>query len=541
MPRDSSGNYTLPEPAVVTGSTILAAPYNSTLSDIAAALTDSLSRTGSGGLSVARFESGTDSAPGIAWVDEIGLGFRRASAANMAVCMGGAEMFRWRSPDFVEVYRGGAWHNLIDASSGQTFTGNVTFDASVFISSTATVSIANDRKIQVQEVGGTYRDILYLSAADMFTVGDIALAAKITANGFSIDSDTALLSDSNLTLQNGGAIRFENTSGTARNALRSSGGTTEAILVGNADFSDLTLQGLNSVTVDGANLRLKESIVALDSVPGYQNFLTGVQTDNWTVGDIAIDLTITGSDVTVTPQLTLTAGAYLPNNVAIQAASVGFGTADLLKLTATNAAVLGADYLTIDGTTATFSGQTLRLPNNKDIQWENQAGGSFIDGIKVNTADKIIIGGDTTELSIYGDSITRRNVNTTTNREVGYRDWRYDESRSSDTSFDIDILDEKTVIFMDYTVATQTANIPTNALVPLPIGTEIRFVKTTAGPGNVFTVQEKVAATVTINGQPLASSTASYGGQGFVVTIIKTGTDTWYSMVSHSSQYSTVL
>ena len=72
MPRDGSGNYTLPAGnPVVTGTTVSSTWANATFSDIASALTGSLSRLGQGGMLVAFQNSdGTVGSPGITWANE---------------------------------------------------------------------------------------------------------------------------------------------------------------------------------------------------------------------------------------------------------------------------------------------------------------------------------------------------------------------------------------------------------------------------------------------------------------------------------------
>lgn len=87
MSRNSSGTYTLPAGnPVVTGSTITSVWGNTTMSDIANALTDSLSRTGLGGMSAGLpLFAGTSALPGLAWGLELNSGLYRAGAGD----------FRW--------------------------------------------------------------------------------------------------------------------------------------------------------------------------------------------------------------------------------------------------------------------------------------------------------------------------------------------------------------------------------------------------------------------------------------------------------------
>src|SRR5271156_1253489 len=91
MPRDSSGNYTLPSGnPVVTGTTISSSWGNTTLNDIASVLTASLDRNGNGSMNVAlKVVDGAVGAPGIAFANEPATGIYRIGAAQMGVSVGG--------------------------------------------------------------------------------------------------------------------------------------------------------------------------------------------------------------------------------------------------------------------------------------------------------------------------------------------------------------------------------------------------------------------------------------------------------------------
>lgn len=84
MPRNSSGTYTLPAGnPVVTGTTISSTWANTTLSDLATAMSDSLDRSGQGGMlaSLGLF-SGVIGAPGLSWTAETTSGLYRAGAGD---------------------------------------------------------------------------------------------------------------------------------------------------------------------------------------------------------------------------------------------------------------------------------------------------------------------------------------------------------------------------------------------------------------------------------------------------------------------------
>lgn len=101
MSRDSSGNFTLPLPDVVAGDTIEASWANTTLADLKTEMTDSLSRSGKGGMSAPlKAVAGTVSAPGIAFSSETNSGFYRAGAGDVRFSLAGSEFYRITSAGF---------------------------------------------------------------------------------------------------------------------------------------------------------------------------------------------------------------------------------------------------------------------------------------------------------------------------------------------------------------------------------------------------------------------------------------------------------
>jgi hypothetical protein len=97
MPRNGSGTFTLVSGnPVVTGTTIESNWANTTLSDIATTLTDSLSRSGQGGMTAAlRLADGSQSAPGVAFSNETGTGIYRAGTADARLAVTGSLVQKW--------------------------------------------------------------------------------------------------------------------------------------------------------------------------------------------------------------------------------------------------------------------------------------------------------------------------------------------------------------------------------------------------------------------------------------------------------------
>jgi len=94
MPRNSSGVYTLPASNPVVPFTTIATSWaNPTMSDIGAELTNSLDRTGRGGmLAPFRIFDGTVIQPGLAFANEAGLGLWRSTTGTMHLASVGANV-----------------------------------------------------------------------------------------------------------------------------------------------------------------------------------------------------------------------------------------------------------------------------------------------------------------------------------------------------------------------------------------------------------------------------------------------------------------
>ena len=97
MPRNGSGSYSLPTGnPVVTGTTIESSWANTTMSDIGNELTNSLSRTGAGGMTGAfRAADGSSALPGISWGSETATGFYRAGTSDMRAVVATGLIQKW--------------------------------------------------------------------------------------------------------------------------------------------------------------------------------------------------------------------------------------------------------------------------------------------------------------------------------------------------------------------------------------------------------------------------------------------------------------
>jgi len=137
MPRDGSGNYTLPAGnPVVTGTTIDASWANDTMDDIKTEMQDSLSRSGNGGMLVAfQNASGTVSAPGMTWTSEPTSGFYLAATNDMRASIAGSDRLQFRADatDPVRVWSGAAWRTVLHANSAATIVGAWVFSGTLTV------------------------------------------------------------------------------------------------------------------------------------------------------------------------------------------------------------------------------------------------------------------------------------------------------------------------------------------------------------------------------------------------------------------------
>src|ERR1044072_9532612 len=102
MPRDSNRAYSLPAGnPVVTLTTIASTWANSTLGDIATALTGSLTRDGSDGVSGPfKLTNGLIGAPELSWATEPSSGLYRNAAGDFRYSISSNDVFQLSSADW---------------------------------------------------------------------------------------------------------------------------------------------------------------------------------------------------------------------------------------------------------------------------------------------------------------------------------------------------------------------------------------------------------------------------------------------------------
>ena len=170
MPRDASGNYTLPAGnPVVTGTTIESTWANPTMNDIAAALTDSLSRNGEGGmLAPFLFADGTESNPSMTFNTEPTTGIYHPGNGDMRVTIQANDVVRFNTANALEISLDGGttWSTVATIIDAVRTNFDSTILENIVISGT------------LQDTVTTYAAISTAKAADGFDgllIGDATL------------------------------------------------------------------------------------------------------------------------------------------------------------------------------------------------------------------------------------------------------------------------------------------------------------------------------------------------------------------------------
>lgn len=122
MPRDASGNFTLVSGnPVTTGTTIESNWANTTMADLRDGLTDSLSRSGAGGMSAPlKNIDGALADPAITFTSDTLTGLMLESQSQPMMVLGGQRGMRWSldNGDAVcQLWTNGAWANVLTSSN----------------------------------------------------------------------------------------------------------------------------------------------------------------------------------------------------------------------------------------------------------------------------------------------------------------------------------------------------------------------------------------------------------------------------------------
>jgi hypothetical protein len=306
MPRNSSGVYTLPGGNPVTPGDVIEAEWaNTTLEDVANELTNSLSRTGAGGmLAPFRIADGNVSGPGLSYLNETNTGLYRSGSGSTWMSVLGVNTAQFSTVGLT-IPSGKALTAVGNASVGGTFSvgGAATFSSTLALTGalTATGGVVGNVTGNVTAGSGTstFNDVVITGALDM-TAGSSATITGLSnptnpsdaANKAYVDTQDAL----HLALTGGtmsGAIAMGNSkvTGLATPTADQDAATkayVDSVAQGldvkgscrAATVANITLSGAQ--TIDGVAVIAGDRVLVKDQSTAANNGIYVVAAGSWT-------------------------------------------------------------------------------------------------------------------------------------------------------------------------------------------------------------------------------------------------------------------
>src|SRR5690606_10440417 len=183
MPRNSAGTYTLPVGNPVTsGTTISSSWANTTLSDLATAMTGSLARNGDGGMTGQfKADSGSGAAPGISWASETTSGWYRAGTGDFRFSIAGTDVVTITASGVTATWTalsvtGNATIGGTLGVTGATTLGVLTAGTSITLPAASVAEAARPSNVPLKSAATTF------TAAQSITIGAGA-ALDLKASG----------------------------------------------------------------------------------------------------------------------------------------------------------------------------------------------------------------------------------------------------------------------------------------------------------------------------------------------------------------------
>jgi hypothetical protein len=230
MPRNGAGTYSLPTGNPVSAGTIIEADWaNDTMADVADALSDSLSRSGQGGMTAPfRLADGNAGAPGVAWLNETSTGLYRVGSGELGVSVLGTQIVRFTV-------------NGVFIPTGRSLTvdSNATIGGTLGVTGAITASGG-----VVGNVTGTATNVSGVVAPANGGTG----ATAVPTNGQVLIGNGATYTAANLTA--GAGISISNGAGSITLAAASSTGLPTLLVV--SGTSQLAATGFNYALTNAA-------------------------------------------------------------------------------------------------------------------------------------------------------------------------------------------------------------------------------------------------------------------------------------------------
>lgn len=478
MPRNGSGTYTLPAGNPVESGTLIEATWaNDTLSDMANEITDSLSRSGEGGmLAPFRLADGTLGSPGIAWLNETSTGFYRAGTNEMWAAVGGTQIQQFTINGTVARFAAGSVTTPSITAFGDTNTGMYFPAADQIAFSTA----------------GVQR--LLINATGTVTIpGNFSLGGTFSAASFS--GSGASLTDLNAT---------NVTSGTLTDTRLSA---NVALL--NAANSFTAAQTI-TVANDAQGLIVKATGARFNVMP-YDSYSSAQQvylSATNAAGSSLAKMEIAASDLILSGS-TITLGTEPLSNFATLSAQNTFTGSTQTVYSDVNSPIWYA------WTTSALRAPGLWLHNTAGLSKIYQPAGSSTLMFAVNSNDRFSISGSG-NYDFKSGTVTTDNASAS---EVGFKGV---PQNSQSTNYTCVLSDAgKHILHPSSGGSGDTFTIPANSSVAYPVGTVLTFVNADSN---------SVSIAITTDTMTLAGSTTTGTrtlGQNGIATAIKVTSTAW--------------
>lgn len=285
MPRNSAGNYSLPNSPVVTGTTIESPDENTTRDDIAAEITNSLDRNGRGGmLAPFRVFDGSLAAPGVGFLSDVDNGMMRNSANNWSLVAGAQEVVRMTAagvliPSPITLTVGTLTATRVTFAGAS---GLLTDDAGMtYVAASDTLTVAGQISTPIVDSAAATDLLLKRNGTTRLTLG----AAGVTVAG-------------TLTATGGGSLTGTWSDHGTITTVDINGGTLDGVVIGGAaaaaaSFTTGTFSSTLTLSGSAANIALGSNFISNGGTDA------GISLDASNNATISGDLVISGGGISV--------------------------------------------------------------------------------------------------------------------------------------------------------------------------------------------------------------------------------------------------
>lgn len=422
MSRNSSGVYTLPNAPVVTNTTITSTDENTTRSDIASEITNSLDRNGRGAmLAPLQLADGTPSLPGLTFGTDTDTGMYRIAANIIGFAVAGALALTIAATGIT--FAVAAFTPIVDSGSGTlalkgagttavTITGaDVLLAGKLSFSTAVGKIIPGATSISYRNNADNADNLLIADAGGITVRSTIGGVTTLAASTSVVTPLVGASGGSTLGLQANGGTKWVVDDGPAAiypvgNGNSDLGNATHVIQKVYAGFIDTGTTGSLVLRTNNGTQQLVISDASKFTFgKNAGNVGAFLQIQGWSSGNKNWEISADGSAAGLHFRPSTAAGGttFTTDVFTIsEGGSITLGASPTIAVTSgtlaiTPSVVIAGASLTIDTSAAVASAGSIRLPNTGSIQARNAVNSGDVSMVQMQTingiADIIIIGG----------------------------------------------------------------------------------------------------------------------------------------------------